>query len=59
MYFFLLVLFTVNVIFLQETSQNNSYLISIVDIDGLVPYHQGISSHSAENVPMHFQLFMG
>ena len=26
-----------------------------MDSDGLVIYHQGISSHSAEYAPMHFQ----
>ena len=39
--------------------QNNQYLVSTVDTDGLVLWHQGISSHSAENVAMHFQLFVG
>ena len=32
--------------------------VSTVDTDGLVLDHQGISSHSAEYIPMHFQLFM-
>ena len=39
--------------------QYNQYLVSTVDTDGLVLWHQGISSHSAKNAPMHFQLFVG
>ena len=35
------------------------YLVCIVDTDGLVLKHQGISSCSAEYTPMPFQLFMG
>ena len=38
---------------------SNDYLINTVDTDGLVLYHQGISSFSAEYAPMHFQSFMG
>ena len=30
------------------------YFISTVGTDGLVLQHQGISSHIAENTPMHF-----
>ena len=36
--------------------QYNQYLLSSVDADGLV---LNISSHSAENAPIHLQLFMG
>ena len=39
--------------------QNQEYLVSTVDTDGLVLQHQGISSYSAEYAPMHFLLFMG
>ena len=39
--------------------QYNWYLVSIVDTDGLVLQHQGISSYSAEHKPMRFQPFMG
>ena len=39
--------------------QYKEYLISNVDTDDLVLQHQGISSYSAEYVPMCFQLFMG
>ena len=39
--------------------QCNEYFISTVDTDGLVLEHQGISSHSAEYAPMHFQLLKG
>ena len=39
--------------------QNNEYIVSTVDTDGLVLQHQGISSYSAEYEPMCFQLFMG
>ena len=39
--------------------QYNEYFVSTVDTDGLVLKHQGISSHSADYSPMHFQLFMG
>ena len=35
------------------------YLASTVATDALVFYHQGISSHSAEDTPMYFHLFMG
>ena len=37
----------------------NKYLISIVDTDGLVLQHQGISSHSADYAPMRFPVFRG
>ena len=36
-----------------------AYLIGNVDTGGLVLYHQGISSYSAEYPPVCFQLFMG
>ena len=39
--------------------QYNDYLVNNVDTDSLVLEQQGISSHSAENASMHFQLFMG
>ena len=35
--------------------QYNNYLVSTVDTDVLVLYHQGISYYSAENAPMRFQ----
>ena len=35
--------------------QYNNYLVSTVDTDGLVLYHQGISCYSAENAPISFQ----
>ena len=37
----------------------NEYIASTVIIDGLVLYHQGISSYGAENASMNFQLFIG
>ena len=42
----------------MELVQYNEYLFNIVDTDGLVLQHQGISSHSAEFASMSFQLFM-
>ena len=39
--------------------QYNEHLVSIMDTDGLVLWNQGISSYSAENAPMYFQLLMG
>ena len=39
--------------------QYNECLVSIVDTDGLVLQHQGISSHSADDVPMRFPVFKG
>ena len=39
--------------------QYNECLVSIVDTDGLVLKHQGISSHSANYAPMHFPVFKG
>ena len=39
--------------------QYNEYLISIVDTDGLVLKHQGISSHSADYAPMRFPVYRG
>ena len=38
--------------------QHIEYLVSTVDTDDLVLRHQGISIHSAEYAPVHFQLFM-
>ena len=44
----------------MQLVQYNWYLVSSVDINGLVLKHQAISSHSAEYAPMmHFQLFIG
>ena len=37
----------------------NEYFIIIVDADGLVLYHWGISSISSEYAAMRFQLFRG
>ena len=37
----------------------NKCLINAVDTDGLVLYHQGISSHSADYAPMRFPVFRG
>ena len=59
-------LFTLNVIsgpiniliYFLKLVQLNGYLVSTVDIDGLVLQHQGISGHSVEYFPMHFPLFM-
>ena len=39
--------------------QYNGCLISIVDADALVLYHQGISSHSADYAPMRLPVFRG
>ena len=39
--------------------QYNEYFNSNVDTYGLVLKHQAISSHSAQNTPMHFQLSLG
>ena len=43
----------------MQLVQYNGCLISAVDTDGLVLYHQGISSHSADYAFMCFQVFMG
>ena len=37
----------------------NWYPTNTVTTDGLVLSHQGISSHSAENAPVRFLLFIG
>ena len=39
--------------------QYNECLVSIVDNDGLVLWHQGIISHSADYAPMRFPVFKG
>ena len=39
--------------------QYNECLIGIVDADGLVLWHQGISVHSADYAPMRFPVFRG
>ena len=46
-------------IFYMNLVQYNGCLVSIVDTDGLVLKHQGISSHSADYAYMHFQVFTG
>ena len=38
--------------------QYSKYLLRTVDTDGLVLYHQGISSHSADYAHIRFQVFM-
>ena len=43
----------------MKLAQCNECLISIVDTDGLVLQHQGISSHSGDNAPMRFPVFKG
>ena len=37
----------------------NGCLVSIVDTDGLVHWHQGISSFSADYAPMRFPVLKG
>ena len=44
--------------FCNKLVQYNGYLVSSVDTDGVVLWHQGISSYCSEYAPMHFQLFM-
>ena len=39
--------------------QYDQHLVSIMDTDGLVLWHQAISSHIAEKAGMCFQLLMG
>ena len=39
--------------------QHNECLVSIVDTDGLVLYHQGISSYSADYAPLRSPVFKG
>ena len=39
--------------------QYNECLVSIVDSDGLVLWHQGISGHGADYAPMRFPVFKG
>ena len=39
--------------------QYNECLVSIVDTDGLMFQHQGISSHSADYASMHFPVLKG
>ena len=41
----------------MQLDQNN--LVGTADIHGPVFQHQGISNHSAEYTPMHFQLIIG
>ena len=46
-----------NEIFHMKLFLYNHYLVSSVSTDGLVIYHQAISSHGAKYMPIHFQLF--
>ena len=39
--------------------QYNECLVSILDIDGQVHYHQGISRHNAEYTSMRFPVLKG
>ena len=39
--------------------QYSECLVSIVDTDDLVLYHQGISSNRTDYTPMHFPVFKG
>ena len=43
--------------FYMKRVQYNECLVSIVDTDGLVLWHQGISSHSADYAPKRFPVF--
>ena len=43
----------------MKLDQHNACLMSIVDVDGLVLLHQGISSHSDDYAPMRFTVFKG
>ena len=52
-------LLTISVVFYMKLAQYNKCLVSIVDTDGMVLKHQGISSHSADYVPMRFPVFKG
>ena len=58
-FYFLIILFTINVILLYEIVQYDECLFSIVGTDGLVLLHQDISSHSADYTPMRFPVFEG
>ena len=42
----------------MNLAQYSEDLVSTVDTDALVFQYQGISSYSAEDVPMYFSLFM-
>ena len=44
--------FPINVIFFIRLVQYNGYLISTVDADDLVLWHQGIGIYSEEYTPM-------
>ena len=46
-------------IFMWKLLKYNQCLVSIVDTDGLVLYHQGISSHVADYAPMRFPVLKG
>ena len=43
----------------MKLAQYNECLISIVDADGLVLWHHGIGSYSADYAPMRFPVFKG
>ena len=43
----------------MELVQYNEYLVVIVDTNGLVLYHQAISSHNADYAPMSYSVFKG
>ena len=43
----------------MKSVQYNECLVRIVDTDGLVLKHQGISSHSADYTPMPFPVCKG
>ena len=55
---FFLIVFIINVTFSLKLVECSAYLISTTGADGLLLYHQGISNHRAEFVPMCFQRFM-
>ena len=50
-------LYTISVKLYMNLVQYNEWLISIVDADGLVLWHQGISSHSPDYAPVRFPVF--
>ena len=50
-FFFQNVILSSNIIF-YHFGPINEYSVSTVGTDGLVPWHQDISNHSAEDTPM-------
>ena len=61
MWSWLVILFSVNVIFLMKLVQYDKYLVSAADTDGLVfctTLHQGINGHITNYASMCFQLLM-